>query len=211
MGLLEDIASNVFKGNDEKVRELVTTALGSGTSAENILNKGLTIGMDHVGEKFKAKEMYLPEVLLAGEAMKAGMQIIKPLLAQKPGETGATVVIGTVKDDIHDIGKNVVAMMLEGAGFNVVDLGVDVPPKKFVKHIVERNARVLGVSALLTVTRPRMKETLDAITNAGLRDKVKIVVGGAPITPDFAELIGADGYAVDGATAVGLVRNLLKK
>ena len=208
---MKDIAVNVFKGNAEKVRDLVAAALGSGTSAEHILNNGLIIGMDSVGDKFKTKDMYLPEVILAGEAMNAGMQLIKPFLPKKDGGIGTTIIMGTVKDDIHDIGKNIVAMMLEGAGFEVIDLGVDLPSKKIVKNIVEKSARVVGLSSLLTTTRPRMKETVEEISQQGLREKVKVVVGGAPINQTFADEIGADGYAIDGATAVGLVRNLVKE
>jgi corrinoid protein of di/trimethylamine methyltransferase len=209
MGVLDEIAQNVFDGEEDSVRELVGRALKSDISADEVLHRGLIPGMDRVGEMFKEKKMYLPEVLLSGASMKAGMEIVKPLLSRGEMEQGSTVIMGTVKGDIHDIGKNVVIMMLEGAGFRVVDLGVDVPAKKFVKHITETNAAVLGLSALLTATRPKIKETIDAVTEAGLREKVKIMVGGAPITEAFAEEIGADGYAVDGATAVGLVRRLV--
>jgi len=165
--------------------------------------------MNVVGEKFKNNEFYVPEVLIAARAMHGGMDIVKPLLADSGAVSKGKVVIGTVKGDLHDIGKNLVAMMLEGGGFDVIDLEVDVPAEKFVEAAQSQSAHVIALSALLTTTMPGMKDTIDALAEAGLRDSVKVIIGGAPVTQNYSDEIGADGYAPDAASAVDLVRSLL--
>jgi len=205
------IADALKAGNAPKVKELVQAALNEGVDPVEIVNNGLIIGMSEIGELFKRNEVYVPEVLIAARAMHAGMDILKPLLADKGNITIGKVVIGTVKGDLHDIGKNLVAMMLEGAGFEVIDLGVDVSPEKFVEAVNNTGAQIVGMSALLTTTMPSMKDTIEAIKAAGLRDKVKIMIGGAPVTQNFADEIGADGYAPDAASAADLAKKLIGK
>jgi 5-methyltetrahydrofolate--homocysteine methyltransferase len=209
MGYTDDISSAVYEGDEEKVKQLIEDALSAGIPADEILHKGLVHGMDRVGGRFKQKEMFLPEVIMSGEAMKAGTVILKPHLVQKQKKNEVNIVIGTVKDDVHDIGKSIVIMMLEGAGFKVTDLGVDVPVKKFIQAVKDTNARVLGISALLTSTKQRMLEVIDALKETGLRKSVKVIIGGAPITDGFARGIGADAYAVDAGAAVDEVRKLV--
>ncbi|ACI19047.1 cobalamin B12-binding domain-containing protein [Dictyoglomus thermophilum] len=206
---LKEIAEAVIKGNRKKVQELVSKALEDGLSPEEIINNGLLAGMSVVGERFKNNEIFVPEVLVSARAMQAGMDILKPLIAKNPGIIKGKVVIGTVKGDLHDIGKNLVAMMLEGAGYQVFDLGIDVPPEKFVEAIKEYNPDIVGMSALLTTTMPQMGVTIEVLKKEGVRDKVKVIVGGAPVTETFAKEIGADGYAPDAPSAVELVNQLL--
>jgi 5-methyltetrahydrofolate--homocysteine methyltransferase len=165
--------------------------------------------MNEVGRRFKNNEFYVPEVLIAARAMHAAMDVLKPLLAASDVQPVGTVVIGTVKGDLHDIGKNLVAMMLEGGGFNVIDLGVDVSPEKFLQAVREHKPNIVGLSALLTTTMPAMKTTIEALKEAGVRDQVKVIIGGAPVTQRFADEIGADGYAPDAASAVDVARQLL--
>jgi 5-methyltetrahydrofolate--homocysteine methyltransferase len=195
--------------DEGKVLDLVKSGLDQGVSAKDLLSRGLIAGMDVVGERMEKEEMFIPEVLVAAKAMSAAVQILKPLLAE--GETGAQgrVVIGTVKGDLHDIGKNLVAMMLESAGLEVYNIGVDVAPEKFVNELKSRNANILALSALLTTTMPMMKETVAAVAKAGIRDQVKILVGGAPVTQAYATEIGADGYAPDAGSASKLAKSLL--
>jgi len=195
--------------DEGKVLDLVKSGLDQGVSAKDLLSRGLIAGMDVVGERMEKEEMFIPEVLGAAKAMSAAVQILKPLLAE--GETGAQgrVVIGTVKGDLHDIGKNLVAMMLESAGLEVYNIGVDVAPEKFVNELKSRNANILALSALLTTTMPMMKETVAAVAKAGIRDQVKILVGGAPVTQAYATEIGADGYAPDAGSASKLAKSLL--
>jgi len=195
--------------DEGKVLDLVKSGLDQGVSAKDLLSRGLIAGMDVVGERMEKEEMFIPEVLVAAKAMSAAVQILKPLLAE--GETGAQgrVVIGTVKGDLHDIGKNLVAMMLESAGLEVYNIGVDVAPDKFVSELKARNANILALSALLTTTMPMMKETVAAVAKAGIRDQVKILVGGAPVTQAYATEIGADGYAPDAGSASKLAKSLL--
>jgi len=197
------------QGKMNEVKELTQEALDNGETAEMILKDGLIHAMDQVGSKFKSGEIYIPEVLIAARAMHAGMDILKPILSKSIGSMVGKVVIGTVKGDLHDIGKNLVVMMLEGGGFDVVDLGIDVPVDKFVEAIRTHQPQVVGLSALLTTTMIEMKNILQAIEWAGLKEKVKTIVGGAPVTSKFAKDIGADGYAPDAASAVDLVRSLL--
>jgi 5-methyltetrahydrofolate--homocysteine methyltransferase len=207
--ILEKIASNLYDGEDEQVAELVQKALDQGMRPEEILSGGLIAGMDEVGKDFKAGDLFVPEVLIAARAMHAGMDILRPLLAESDVPSVGKYLIGTVAGDLHDIGKNLVKMMLEGAGFETVDLGTDVTPETFVEAVREHQPTVVGMSALLTTTMTSMKATVEALTEAGLRDSVKIMVGGAPVTAPFAEEIGADAYAPDAASAVDVARGLV--
>jgi len=204
-----ELAANLIEGNAPKVKELTEKALAEGIEPGRIINEGLIPGMNEVGRLFKAGEFFIPEVLVAARAMHAGLDIVKPLLSSYESEPVGMAVVGTVKGDLHDIGKNLVAMMLEGAGFQVIDLGVDVPPAKFVEAVKERRPHLVGMSALLTTTMPSMKATIEALQEAGLRDKVKVMVGGAPLTQRYADEIGADGYAPDASSAVDKARELL--
>jgi len=207
--VLETIASNLYNGQNETVAQLVQQALDQGMAAAEVLSGGLIPGMDEVGRDFKAGDLFVPEVLIAARAMHAGMDILRPLLAEADIASTGKYIIGTVQGDLHDIGKNLVRMMLEGAGFEIVDLGTDVKPADFVAAVQEHQPQVLGLSALLTTTMPGMTATIDALREAGLRDTVKIMVGGAPVTTAFAEQIGADAYAPDAATAVDVARDLV--
>ena len=209
MADLKEIAENLIQGKADKVKELVKKAIDEGEDVQRILNEGLLAGMSVVGEKFKKNEFYVPEVLIAARAMKQGMEILKPLLSQKGVKGIGKVVLGTVKGDLHDIGKNLVGMMFEGAGFEVVDLGIDVPEDKFAQAVKENNPDILGMSALLTTTMPAMKDVISCLEKEGIRDKVKVMVGGAPVTQDYADEIGADGYAPDAASAVDKAKELL--
>lgn len=203
------IADALKAGNAPKVKQMVQTAVDQGLEPSDIVNKALIVGMGEIGELFKNNEVYVPEVLIAARAMKAGLELLRPLLAEKDVKPLGKVVIGTVKGDLHDIGKNLVAMMLEGAGFEVIDLGIDVDTDKFVNAVKDTKADAVAMSALLTTTMPVMKEIIDAIKLAGLRDQVKILVGGAPVTHEFAVEIGADGYAPDAASAADLAKQLI--
>ncbi|HOB91698.1 MAG: corrinoid protein [Bacillota bacterium] len=209
MADFKEMQDALIAGNAAKVKELAESAVAEGVSAVDILNQGLIPGMAVIGERFKKNEVYVPEVLIAARAMKTGLAVVKPLLAESNVEPIGKVVIGTVKGDLHDIGKNLVAMMLEGAGFEVIDAGVDVPPEKFSSLAKETNAKLIGLSALLTTTMPAMKDTLDRLEADGLRDEVKVMIGGAPVTQKYADEIGADGYAPDASSAVDLAKDLL--
>ena len=193
----------------DKLVGLVNAALAEETSAPDILNQGLIAGMDIVGEKMENGDMFIPEVLMAAQAMGECVAILKPLLGDDDSSRGGNVVIGTVKGDLHDIGKNLVAMMMESAGMTVHNVGVDIAPEDFVTQIKEKNARIVCLSALLTTTMPMMKQTVDAIVEAGLRDQVKVMVGGAPVTQAFADEIGADGFAADAGSAARFAKTLL--
>ncbi len=205
---LQKIASNLYDGEDETVAGLVQDALDKGMSPKDILAGGLIAGMDEVGRDFKAGDLFVPEVLIAARAMRAGMSILRPLLSEGDQSSVGRYLIGTVKGDLHDIGKNLVKMMLEGAGFDTVDLGTDVGPAGFVAAVREHRPGLVGMSALLTTTMVNMKATIEALEEAGLRDSVKIMIGGAPVTAAFAEQIGADAYAPDAASAVDIAREL---
>ena len=209
MDVLQKIAEELIKGNYPEMPKLVQQALDAKIPPSRILNEGLVAGMDVVGEKFRRDEFFMPEVLIAARAMQAGMDILRPKLVETGVKLAGKVVLGTVKGDLHDIGKNLVGMMLEGSGFQVIDLGIDIPPEKFVDAVRTNQPDVLGLSALLTTTMPKMKETIESLIEAGVRNKVKIMVGGAPVTEKFAKDIGADGYAPDAATAVEKVRELV--
>ena len=191
-----------------KLTELVNAALAADVPADDILNTGLIAGMDIVGERMESGDMFIPEVLMAAQAMASCVEILKPLLGDDRSASGGSVIIGTVKGDLHDIGKNLVAMMMESAGLTVHNLGVDIAPEDFVAQIREKNAKIVCLSALLTTTMPAMKQTLDAIVEAGLRDQVKVMVGGAPVTQAFADEIGADGFAADAGSASKLAKAL---
>ena len=192
-----------------KLTDLVNDALAQNTPAGEILNKGLIAGMDIVGEKMENGDMFIPEVLMAAKAMGDCVTILKPLLGEDEATTSANVIIGTVKGDLHDIGKNLVAMMMGSAGMEVHNLGVDITPENFVAQIKEKNAQIVCLSALLTTTMPMMKQTVDAIVESGLRDQVKILVGGAPVTQAFADEIGADGFAADAGSASKLAKSFI--
>jgi 5-methyltetrahydrofolate--homocysteine methyltransferase len=206
---MKELADNVISGNAPKTEELTTLALKEKMSPETILNDGLIAGMEVVGEKFKNNEFYVPEMLIAARAMKAGMKILQPELTATGVEPIGTFVVGTVKGDLHDIGKNLVAMMMEGAGFKVVDLGVDVTPEKYISAAKENNANMIGMSALLTTTMVNMKTAMDAFEADGITDSVKVMVGGAPLTQNFADEINADGFSPDAASAVAVAKEIL--
>ena len=192
----------------DKLTGLVNQALAADVPAGDILNKGLIAGMDIVGEKMENGDMFIPEVLMAAQAMGGCVEMLKPLLGDEGSDSGASVVIGTVKGDLHDIGKNLVAMMMESAGLEVHNIGVDIAPEDFVSAIKDKDARIVCLSALLTTTMPAMKQTIDAIVESGLRDQVKILVGGAPVTQAFADEIGADGFAADAGAASKLAKQM---
>ena len=204
---IKDIYEGVLAFQVDKVKELTQTELDAGTDVPTILNDGLISAMDEVGDKFSEGLLFVPEMLMAAKAMKGGLEILKPHLSAEVSHSKGTVVIGTVKGDLHDIGKNLVAMMMEGAGLTVIDLGVDVDAEKFVESAKENNADVVGLSALLTTTMPAMETTIKAIKEAGL--SVKTIIGGAPVTEAFAEEIGADGRSDDAPGAVELVRKFV--
>jgi 5-methyltetrahydrofolate--homocysteine methyltransferase len=195
--------------DEERVINLVQRGLSQGVPAKDLLNQGLIVGMDLVGERMEKEEMFIPEVLMAAKAMSSAVGILKPQLAEGDVGVKGRVVIGTVKGDLHDIGKNLVAMMLESAGLEVHNLGVDIAPEKFAEAVKATGANVLALSALLTTTMPMMKETIGALTRAGIRDKVKIIVGGAPVNQAFADQIGADGFAADAGSASRLAKSMI--
>ena len=210
-GILEDIASNLYNGEAEEVAQLVERALSQGLKPNEILQGGLIAGMDDVGRDFKAGDLYVPEVLIAARAMHAGMGILRPLLAESDASSAGKFLIGTVKGDLHDIGKNLVKMMAQGAGIEVVDCGIDVSADKFLQSYKENpDAKAVGMSALLTTTMTGMKEVIDRFENEGLRKKVKFMVGGAPLTDQYAKEIGADGYAPDAASAADKFKAFLR-
>lgn len=209
MADFQNMIDTLIEGDENKLTNLVQYALDEGVSAKEILEKGLMAGMDIVGEKMEAEELFIPEVLRSAKTMSAVIDILKPLLAEGDIRVVGKVIIGTVKGDLHDIGKNLVVMMLESAGFDVYNLGTDIPPDKFVEEVKDKDANMLCLSALLTTTMPMMKTTIDALAESGLRDQVKVMVGGAPVTKDFADQIGADGYAHDAGSATKLAKALL--
>ncbi|MFO7151693.1 MAG: corrinoid protein [Bacillota bacterium] len=211
MATLEELAQAVLDGDETQVVELTKSLMDSGVDPQDIINKGLLAGMDKVGELFKNNEMFVPEVLMSADALKAGMNLVLKDSKQGQVTPKGTVVIGTVEGDLHDIGKNLVGMMLESNGFKVHDLGADVKAEKFIEAVKEYQPDIVGMSALLTTTMVNMKTTIDALAAAGVRDKVKVIIGGAPITQKFADEIGADGYSPDAASAVELCRRLLGK
>lgn len=207
---LQQIYEYTVNGNAPKVKELTQQALDEGVAPSEIITKYLIPAMGEVGDRFERNEFYVPELLIAARAMQGALAILKPLLSDTDLKPTGRVVIGTVKGDLHDIGKNLVSMMLQGAGFEIVDLGVDVTPEKFVDAAKDNKADVVALSALLTTTMPSMKTTIDALEAAGLRGEVKVVIGGAPVTQRYADEIGADGYAPDANSAVRKAKELLK-
>jgi 5-methyltetrahydrofolate--homocysteine methyltransferase len=202
-----NLKKTLLEGNAKELTRLIDQALKEGWSAERILKEGLISGMDVVGEKFKAGDLFVPEVLIIARAMQSAMEVLKPKLAETASDAAGTVVIGTVKGDLHDIGKNLVAMMIEGAGFEVVDLGIDTPPERFVETAEQREAQIVAMSALLTTTLPFMGKTIEGLEQAGLRRRVKIMIGGAPVTRKYADEIGADSYCPDAIAAVDAARS----
>ncbi len=210
MEILDNIAKSLMAGDDKKITEQVTQAMEEGIPSTRILDDGLIAGMNVVGARFRNHEMFLPEVLLSARAMTAGVALLKPLLIAEDVPSRGKVVLGSVQGDLHDIGKNLVGIMLEGAGFEVVDLGVDVPPEKFVEAAVSEEASVVGLSALLTTTMDVMKSVVELVGEEGLSDQMKVIVGGAPLSEEFARSIGADGYAYDAANAVERVLSMVK-
>jgi 5-methyltetrahydrofolate--homocysteine methyltransferase len=207
MADLKALADAVIKGNQSVAVEITKAALEEGTPAKSVLNEGLIAGMDVVGARFKKNEVYIPEVLIAARAMKMAMEFLEPELVKAGVKPIGKCIIGTVQGDLHDIGKNLVAMMLKGAGFEVIDLGVDVNPDKFVEQVKTQGVQVVGMSALLTTTMPGMEKAIKAIKNAGV--SAKIMIGGAPVTQGYADKIGADGYAADAASAVDIAKSLV--
>jgi 5-methyltetrahydrofolate--homocysteine methyltransferase len=210
MDIFQEISENLQQGKTQQVAELTKKALEQGQPWNVILDKGLSAGMQIIGKLFKEEEIFLPEVLMAAKAMEAGQKVLEPLMvgAGDKGKKGK-VLLGTVRGDVHNLGKNLVAMMLKGAGFEVVDIGVSVSEEKFVAAIKKENPQLLGISALLTTTMPYLKTTIDAVKQAGLRDKVKIIVGGACVTQRYADEIGADGYADNAGAGVDKAKALL--
>jgi len=207
--VLEVIREGILEGDMNLTQEKVQEAIDGGVAPGNILQEGLVAAMAEVGRLFEEGEYFVPEMLIAARAMKAGLALLRPLLVEADVKPVGKVAAGTVKGDLHDIGKNLVCMMLEGAGFEIVDLGVDVGPEKFLDAVVNQGVDVVAMSALLTTTMPNMKVTVDALKEAGVRDGVKVIIGGAPVTDAYANEIGADGYAADASRAVALARSLV--
>lgn len=209
MSQLATLSEHIINGKAPLAVKATEEAIAASVPAADILQKGLIAGMQVVGEKFRNNEFYVPEVLIAARAMKMSLEKLRPHLVEQHVEPVGKVAIGTVRGDLHDIGKNLVAMMLEGAGFEVLDLGIDVTPEKFVAAVRDQGAQVIALSALLTTTMPSMRDTIQALKDAGLREQVKVLIGGAPVTQDFADDIGADGYGRDAATGADMARELL--
>jgi len=207
--MVQRIAKNLYRGDINGVAELVQDALDAGMAPGEVLNDALLTGMDEVGRDFKEGVLFVPEVMFAARAMRAGMDVLRPLLADSDMASSGKCIVGTVKGDLHDIGKNLVTMMLDGGGFEAIDLGIDLEPGTFVDAVREHKPDLVGMSALLTTTMTQMKATIEALEEAGLRDSVKVMIGGAPVTAAFAEQIGADAYAPDAASAVDLARELM--
>ena len=209
MSTLTEISEAMQKGRAKLTKTLVPQALEEGIPAQEILQDGLLAGMDVVGRRFKANEIFVPEVLVAARAMNVGAELLKPYLSEAGVEPKGKVILGTVKGDLHDIGKNLVRMMLEGKGLTVIDLGVDVPPEKFIDAAIENDCKIICCSALLTTTMPVMGEVVEKAVEAGVRDKVKIMIGGAPVTEAFGQSINADAYTPDATTCAEVAMQLL--
>lgn len=205
---MQDIVNAIVTGDEDKLKLLVFEAINRGDDAGDIMNNGLIAGMNIVGEKMEAEDMFIPEVLLSARTMTAGVDILKPHLADSDSDGLGTAVFGTVQGDLHDIGKNLVKMLIQGAGFTVIDLGTDVKPEDFLDAAKKNNATLIGMSALLTTTMPMMKQVIEAFKSAGLRDQVKIIIGGASVTQEYADKIGADGYGHDAGSAVRIAKSL---
>ncbi len=211
MADFEEMGNAVIKGDAETADDLTRKAVDEGVEPLDIINQGLIGGMDVVGKRFKAGDMFVPEVLMSAKAMKAGMNIVRPLLLEGDMPSAGKVLLGTVSGDLHDIGKNLVGMMMESGGLDIVNLGTDTSPEEFVEAVKEHKPDVIGMSALLTTTMLSMKDTIEVLEEEGLRDSVKIIIGGAPVTQDFADEIGADGWAPDAAAAKDLAFELIDK
>jgi len=209
MDNLDQLYDAIIAGNAKVSASLTQAAVADGMDPQRLLDEAMIPAMDEVGRRFEANECFVPELLIAARAMKAGVAVIRPLLAAQASKSAGRVVIGTVKGDLHDIGKNLVAIMLEGGGFEIIDIGVDAHPDKFVDAIHANQPDIVALSALLTTTLPSMKNIIDQLVQAGVRDRVKVIIGGAPVTQDFADEIGADGYSDNAAAAVTLARKLL--
>jgi 5-methyltetrahydrofolate--homocysteine methyltransferase len=207
--ILEQISTGVIEGKKDAVPGQVQKALDEGLEAADILSNGLVVGMNEVGKRFKSGAMFIPEVLLSAKTMHAGQEVLRPLLAESGTKLAGTIVLGTVQGDLHDIGKNLVGMMCEGAGFEVIDLGFNLEPEKFTEAIKQHQPDIIGMSALLTTTMRAMGHTLKSIEEAGLRDKIKVMVGGAPVDAEFAERIGADGYGHNAVSGAELAKKLM--
>lgn len=211
MSDLKELYQAVVEGDNRAVGQKIEAALSAGVDPAGILNEGMISAMAEVGRLFEEGEYFVPEMLLSARAMKTGLALLRPHLAKANVQSTGKVVIGTVQGDLHDIGKNLVSIMLEGAGFEVIDLGADIPPEAFVKAVRENEADIIAMSALLTTTMPRMKETIDALTNNGIRPAVKVMIGGAPVTEKYAHDIGADGYSPDASRAVAVAKELINR
>lgn len=210
MNNFKEISQFLIEGDVTKVKELVQKAIEKGENPEDILNEGLLAGMSVIGDGMRNGELFVPEVLLGARAMKEGMDLLRPLLLKKNYKGRGTIILGTVKGDLHDIGKNIVALMFESGGFNVIDLGIDVPSEKFVEATKEKDVKIVALSTLLTVTMPAMKEVIELLTKNNVRNKVKVMIGGAPITQQYSDEIGADGFASNAASAVEVALELVK-
>ncbi len=208
---IEKIFEGILDGNSKLVVEMINQAIEAGVAPASILNDGMIAAMAQVGKLFEEGEYFVPEMLIAARAMQRGLDVLKPFLSEDDVQSPGKVVIGTVKGDLHDIGKNLVAMMLEGAAFEVIDLGTDVSPERFIEAVRTNNAQIIAMSALLTTTMPNMKTTIEALKEVGIRDQVKVLIGGAPITQSYADQIGADGFAEDASRAVAKAKILLGK
>jgi 5-methyltetrahydrofolate--homocysteine methyltransferase len=209
MEILQKISEELQTGNYQEVPKLIQEALNAKIPSAKILSDGLVAGMDIVGDKFRRDELFMPEVLISAKAMQAGMDVLRPKLIEAGVKLAGSIVLGTVKGDLHDIGKNLVGMLMEGAGFQVIDLGIDVASEKFIEAVKSQKPDLLGLSALLTTTMPKMKEVMESLVEAGIRKSIKVMVGGAPVTEKFAKDIGADAYAPDAASAVEKARELV--
>jgi corrinoid protein of di/trimethylamine methyltransferase len=210
MADLAKLYDAILNGDQKTAVAVTQEALAEGCDPMELITKHMVPAMDEVGRRFECEEYFVPELLLSARAMKGSLELLRPLLAASGAQPAGRVVIGTVKGDLHDIGKNLVASMLEGGGFEVIDLGADVPPERFIEAVREKNARIVALSALLTVTMPAMRKTIDALKEAGIRDQIKVMVGGAPVTQQFAEEIGADGYGENATAAVALARKFVQ-
>lgn len=211
MEVLREISTGILQGDSEQVENMVKKALEIGFACEEILDKGLFEGMDAVGKLFKEEEIFLPEVLMAAKAMDTGQKLLEPLLVgYSGGKKKAKIILGTVKGDVHDLGKNLLGMMFKGAGFDVFDLGVDISEEEFAQSVKNQKPDMLGMSALLTMTMPRLKSTIEFLENKGLRKQVKVIIGGACVTQEYADEVGADGYSENAAAAVVMAKQLLK-
>jgi len=209
MSMIQTLYDAILNGNAKAAKEITQTSLTAGTNPQSLVDDTMIPAMNEVGRRYEANEYFVPELLIAARAMKASLELIRPLLTARGAEPVGRVVIGTVQGDLHDIGKNLVGAMLEGAGFEVIDLGVDVSPEKFINAAKEKNARLVALSALLTTTMHSMKAVMEKLRDAGMRDTVKVMIGGAPVTQKYADEIGADGYSSNANAAVALARKLM--